>query len=332
MERQKLLCRGRQIKKDKDLERVKPGAKMMLMGTAEELKAPTKKYIFEEDLTATQKAELIKEDVAGLNNLGNTCYMNSTVQCLRSISELKGAINKYKNTPSRGTDPQSTMLVQMGQMFNDLDKARAPITPVTFVNTFRRLFPRFAQRGENGHFLQQDADECLMTFMDVARSKLDAKYSVEKDAKTNVVQQLFGFETVRKLKCTEGEEEEKVKTDLARKLTCHIDEKTNFLVQGIEKSLNEVVELKSESLGRNAQYQQTVRLKTLPKYMVVQFVRFYWKKELGKKCKMLRVKTHPKNPFIYPQSTITRPASYIIPTSINRPPYSELFVASQLRK
>ena len=92
---------GKAINDDTDLaqcglaELASKNKKLMMMGsTAGPPKAPEKEITFVEDLPEDeQEAASMKNFSPGLTNLGNTCYMNSTIQCLYAVPELRDVLN-----------------------------------------------------------------------------------------------------------------------------------------------------------------------------------------------------------------------------------------------
>lgn len=82
------MIKGKILKDEDDLTKfgITNGMTLMMMGTAEgqALKTPTAPVKFIEDMTAAEIAKANQDSSAvvipaGLDNLGNTCYMNSVV-------------------------------------------------------------------------------------------------------------------------------------------------------------------------------------------------------------------------------------------------------------
>lgn len=309
-ERQKILgIPGGPLKDDDDLSKrnIKEGTKVMLIGTAEEaeLKEPSaaEKVKFEEDMTPAEIAQALQLQTkaplpVGLENLGNTCYMNSCVQMLRRIPELETALEKV----SGGGDVDSQLAFEFRELMKAMRSTTEAVKPVRFLLALRAKVPSFAERGPQGQPQQQDAEECI-------RNMLAAFAAATPEGDTNSIDKLFGFRCRSAYKCVECDDEpEKVDVIQDRFLMCHMGATTDpvgHVRDGIKLSLKETVEKSSEVLGRVATFEKTMAIESLPTYLIVQFARFGWKKansEAGtqaSKVKIGRKVQFPKKLDVY---------------------------------
>jgi ubiquitin carboxyl-terminal hydrolase 14 len=311
-EKQKLLIKGRVMQDTATLAAsgVTDGALLMLMGTAEPFVEPTESMRFQEDITSEEMALMHrqKEGVAlpsGLENLGNTCYLNSSVQCLRRIPELKAALTSYQVTNTNDIAARFTR--EFGNVIEKLETTAGAVTPLAFVMAVRSTFPQFNQMDESHNYRQQDADECWNSLLGVVGTKL--RCLTAEGTEASVVDALFNIPVHTRYSNTEAPEEpSEERLESCNKLACIIDNQASpvdFLIDGLRAGLEDSVEKMSEMLGRNAVYRKEQRIAALPPYLTIQFVRFIWKQASSAagtqatKAKVLRRVTFPKVLDIY---------------------------------
>lgn len=305
-DRQKILVKGGQLKDDTDLSKLglKPGQVIMMMGTpgegGDQVVRPTEKIKFLEDMTEAEAAQQAGATPAGLVNLGNTCYLNATLQALRSIPELQDALAKHQHT-SMSEVRQLDLTYQLKELFKEMSETQGGTTPFTFLNALRMAFPQFAERSKKGPgFAQQDAEEAWSQIVSQLRQKL--KWPSPTDGEiasaTSFVDKYMSGEFSTTLECDdpaarEGGEQPTSAKEAFLKLNCHIDGQTAHLRDGLLGGLTEKIEKRSEVLGRDVTYTKRSKISRLPKYLTVHFVRFFWKRDVQKKAKIMRKVTFP---------------------------------------
>lgn len=109
----------------------------------------------------------------GLSNLGNTCYMNSALQCIRSVEELTkyfldGAASEeinYENPLGKN----GQIAIVYNDLLKEMYKSPCPgaFTPRRFKGTIGRYFPNFSGYG------QQDSQEFLGLLLDALQEDLN---------------------------------------------------------------------------------------------------------------------------------------------------------------
>ncbi|CAG5096556.1 Oidioi.mRNA.OKI2018_I69.XSR.g14675.t1.cds [Oikopleura dioica] len=276
-ERQKIMIKGGVLKDSWDnfQGKLKNGAMIMLMGSADPLpEKPKELPRFMEDMADAEMNQVAKIPV-GIENLGNTCYLNSVIQCLRVIPELKTALQEYSQSDA--------FVKQLKDLWNSLDNSPEAAKPIAFLLVLHANFPIFAERGPQGGLKQQDANEAWLS---ICRYLHQLPGAGNKD----LMEELFGVQYRSETKCIEegGETEAKVETDKQLSISCFIDTDVKYLLTGLKKNLVEKIEKKSEKLDRQAQYEKNSTIERLPHYLAVNFIRFYYKTGTQNSAKILK--------------------------------------------
>ncbi|PWN92273.1 cysteine proteinase [Acaromyces ingoldii] len=298
IDRQKVMVKGGMLKDEMDLAKIgaRSGQTFMVIGSAGELpKAPTGPVTFLEDMTESQIAQATRAK-AGLTNLGNTCYLNSTLQVLRCIPELQVALNAFEGSMG-SIDSEANITASLRNLFKSMGETSDAFPPYAFLTILRQVAPQFAEQVQGGHgFAQQDAQEAwarIVMALHASLKGLSPPSASNQAGSTEaggrfVDQYLTGRMSIRR-SCLEAPDEEPTITEEPfTLLQCNISVQTNEMMTGILDSLNQQIQKDSPTLGRMAKYSETRRIDRLPAYLTAHFVRFYWRRDINKKTKIMR--------------------------------------------
>ncbi|KAJ3452976.1 ubiquitin carboxyl-terminal hydrolase [Anaeramoeba flamelloides] len=180
-EKDKDKDKDKEKEKEKDREKQKPKqdkedneeywTKVLEMNYFREILALSNQVIDDDNKLLNNKEGKTKNKPLGLYNIGNTCYLNSSLQALSHIKPINNYFNSclfdFRDRIKKNSIVHSYYLL-INQMFSKKKKPKA-IKPSGFYREICKINPYFAGFG------QQDAQELLLFILDSFHESLKIK-------------------------------------------------------------------------------------------------------------------------------------------------------------
>ena len=207
----------------------------------------------------------VKVPLAGLANLGNSCFMNSVLQCLAYCPGLPFFAEHIPNLVYDRLIDQDFFLHHFGELVKEMKVAKS-LSPGVFFHNLSKICPGM----QNGY--QQDAHEFLMALLNLFDAECSKAFSVKHGCFDTAVHALFGTVLTGKRICQKCEDVVDVSSRLLD-VTLQVDAGT---IEGCFESFMkpQISEHVCESCGEKAIFHEELEVSRVPEILVVTMMRF----------------------------------------------------------
>ncbi|EDX18555.1 GD17542, partial [Drosophila simulans] len=145
------------------------GTSRSSIGTSSALNSSSLKHNLDDGYkSASSSRDEKSEGLCGLRNIGNTCFMNSVIQCLSHTQELTRFLRSHHGSRSLSTKDQQ-ILHEFAKLIHEMWTSNVhTVTPMELKRAFSTKHRMYSD------YNQQDAQEFLRFFLDSLHSALNS--------------------------------------------------------------------------------------------------------------------------------------------------------------